>query len=346
MCIVRSRQYQADLEHVIHSGILQMFAHKTILITGASGMIGSCLVDLIMCCNRLYPEFKIRVVAVSRAAQVAYGRFKEYWGDDNFSFLEHSVADCFPKDCVFDYVIHAASLASPDIMMREPVDTMLANFLGMYNVLEAARRCDATRVLFVSSGEVYGNVDKDTKAEADYGYVDQLKIRAAYPISKRAAETLCVAYRAQYGVDSVIVRPGHTFGPTMTRNDMRASSAFIRDVVEGKNIIMNSAGQIVRSYIYVLDTVRAIIIVLEKGKSGEAYNVAGEEAISIRKFAEITAEIGGQEIEFQTENIADFKITRQVLDTSLLRALGWKAETDIRTGIQKTVNELLEVACK
>lgn len=340
MSVVRNLLYQSDLERVVREGTVDFFAGTTVLVTGATGMIGSCIVDLFMCYNHMHIGNDIRVLACSRNENSAKERFADYWREGSFSFVKASVEDGLPESMTFDYAIHAASLTSPDVMMKQPVDTMLSNILGMHNILEAARKCRAKRVLFVSSGEVYGNIYKEIKTESDYGYVDQLKVRAAYPVSKRAAETLCVAYLAQYGVDSVIVRPGHTYGPTMTACDQRASSAFIREAASGRKIIMKSTGQVVRSYIYVLDTVRAMILVLEKGTSGRAYNIAGEQVVSIRQFAEMASELGGQKIEFCFEKEADFKITRQVLDVAALRDLGWKADVDIREGIQKTIDIL------
>ena len=312
---------------------------KTVLITGVTGMIGSAIADALCMAGK-----NIRVLGMGRAKERAVNRFAYPWFTaEKFRFIEHDVAEKCLVDEHIDFVIHAASPAYPAVFAKYPVETMTANFLGTLNLLELAKENQA-RFLFVSSGEIYGEVDKDTKEEQDYGFIDSMQPRSCYPNSKRAAETLCSAYADEYGVETVVTRLSHVYGPTMTESDNRVSSDFIRKAKLGQDLIMHSTGTTVRSYTYVMDAVSGILCALEKGKSGEAYNIADENKIvSIRQLAEITAKAGNVSFTIDVPNIAEkgaTSITRQVMSGGKLQALGWKCHFDYFCGVEATLDSM------
>ena len=312
---------------------------KTVLITGVTGMIGSAIADALCMAGK-----NIRVLGMGRAKERAANRFAYPWFTaKNFRFIEHDVVNkCFIDESI-DVVIHAASPAYPAVYAKYPVETMTANFLGTLNLLELAKENQA-RFLFVSSGEIYGEIDKETKEEQDYGFIDSMQPRSCYPNSKRAAETLCSAYADEHGVEAVVVRLSHVYGPTMTDSDNRVSSDFIRKAKLGKDLILHSTGTTVRSYTYVLDAVSGIICALQKGKSGEAYNIADEnKVVSIRQLAEITAKAGKVSFSIDVPEIADkgaSSISRQVMSGEKLRTLGWKCKFDFTTGVYMTLKSM------
>lgn len=187
--------------------------------------------------------------------------------------------------------------------------------------------------------------EENLKITTTDGFVDILNPRACYPSSKRAAETLCAAYKKEYGVDVVIIRPGHVYGPTMTDTDNRASSQFPRDVKAGKNIIMKSAGTQLRSYCYVLDCATAILTVLLNGESGEAYNVSNKNSVvTIREMAEAFAEVGGKKLIFEEATKAESASFNLMQNSSLtsekIEALGWSAQFDMLSGARRTLNSM------
>lgn len=312
---------------------------KTVLITGVTGMIGSAIADALCMAGK-----NTRVLGMGRSKKRAAKRFAYPWFTaENFRFIEHDVINkCFVDEPI-DFVIHAASPAYPAVFAKYPVETMTANFLGTLNLLELAKENNA-RFLFVSSGEIYGETNKDTKGEQDYGFIDSMQPRSCYPNSKRAAETLCSAYADEYGVEAVVVRLSHVYGPTMTDSDNRVSSDFIRKAKMGQDLILHSTGTSVRSYTYVLDAVSGILCALQKGKSGEAYNIADEnKVVSIRQLAKIIAEAEHVSLTidvFQKVDKGATRITRQVMSGIKLRELGWKCVYEVARGIALTFKSL------
>lgn len=350
MDLLDSRVYRSSLERVCSGLDLSFLQGKALLITGASGMLGSCLADLLSVWNE-HQAAPCRIAAVSRDPEAAKVRFRQVWTKSWFSF--HAQDVCAPLGGMpetADYIIHAASNADPVNMAKYPADTLMANVLGTRNLLDYGRAHGMERFLFVSSGEVYGqpseNMDGFTE---DYcGPLDLSSPRSCYPEGKRAAEVLCQSCISQFGVDAAIVRPCHLFGPTMTRKDSRAVSEFLRSAAGGRNIVMKSAGLPERSHCYVVDAAGALLLVLRRGKCGEAYNIADRQCqMTIREFAQRTAGAGGCRVVFEAPNALEqagySKAARMVLDPSKLEALGWRAGGDISAGLRETIDTLREV---
>lgn len=341
MRLTENPEYLAQLRSV--NG-LEFLSGKVVLITGASGMLGSCLVDMIMLRNR-ERKLDCKVIALGRNKQKLTDRFHNYIADDNFEYIAHDV--CRPLDEIsekVDYIIHAASNADPANMAKYPVDTLLANVIGTKNLMEYGLAHGMKRFLFVSSGEIYGqpNENQDAFTEDYCGPLDLSSPRSCYPEGKRAAEVLCQSYASQYGADVVIVRPCHLFGPTMTRSDSRAVAEFIWSAVDGRNIVLKSDGLKERSHCYVVDAVQGLLVALGNGAAGEAYNIANMYCqMTIREFAEQTAKVGGCKAVFELPSDAESKgyskISRQVLDGEKLKNSGWETCCHIQDAIERTI---------
>ena len=334
-----NQYYKQHISNFLETVEMDFLEGKTVLISGVTGMIGSAVADALCMADK-----KIRVLGMGRSKERAANRFAYPWfTTENFRFIEHDVVNKWFVDEPIDFVIHAASPAYPAVFAKYPVETMTANFLGTLNLLELAKENEA-RLLFVSSGEIYGETNKDTKGEQDYGFIDSMQPRSCYPNSKRAAETLCSAYADEYGVESVVVRLSHVYGPTMTDSDNRVSSDFIRKAKMGQDLVMHSTGTTVRSYTYVLDAVSGILCALQKGKSGEAYNIADEnKVVSIRQLADIIAKSGNVSFSIDVSDIADqgaSSITRQVMSGVKLRDLGWNCFFDFLSGVNATLHSM------
>lgn len=329
------RTFEQDLPWEILSG-------GNILVTGATGLIGGCLVETLM----MNPRKDYQVYASGRNEDRARVRFKDFAEEPAFHFVKYDVMQPLENDVRYDYIIHAASNASPNFFAQKPVEVIKSNIDGVANLMEYGLDHGMKRFLYVSSGEVYGEGDGRVFTEDYSGYVDCAKPRSCYPSSKRAAETLCVSYAAEYGADVVIARPCHTYGPHFTEQDNRVYAQFIRNVLRGEDIVMKSTGEQFRSWCYVVDCVSALLHILLKGESGEAYNIADADSnISIRELAETIAAIGGRKVVIDlpdTDEKRGFNpVTKSVFSTDKLESLGWKPKNHISTGMKNTIKELV-----
>ena len=274
-------------------------------------------------------------------------RFGEYYERDYFSYVRYDASKNDNRIAVkADYIIHGASNASPKAIVAEPVETMLSNFNGLNYLLNYAKENGTKRLLYISSSEVYGQKsDGKPFKEDDYGYIDLLNPRNSYSVGKRAAETLCASYYAEYGVESVIVRPGHIYGPTASPNDDRISSAFAYAAARGEKLVMKSAGTQLRSYCHCLDCASAIIKVLMKGEPATAYNISNPDSVvTVRQMAEAIAKAGN--VELVTEAASDKEkqsfnpMDNSALEAERLRKLGWRGKFEIEDGMRETVSAI------
>ena len=320
--------------------------NRTILITGATGMICSAVVDLLHWMN-CHLGANIHIVLAGRNEERTRKRFPFIEGNTHMSFLPYDATSSEKINIKADFIIHGASNADPASFTKQPVETILANIVGLNALLLSAVENKSKRVLLISSSEVYGRKDERRPFEEnDYGFVDILNPRASYPSSKRAAETLCSAYSAEYGLDTVIVRPGHIYGPTITDSDSRASAQFTRKAKAGEDIVMKSAGSQLRSYCYTLDCASAILTVLINGEKGGAYNISNLNSIAtIREMAEALAKAGNVNIVFENPSDAEQKSYNLMDNSSLesykLERLGWNALFNITKGALRTLKFFL-----
>lgn len=313
---------------------------KNVLVVGATGLIGGCLVDVLM----HHDGRRYHVYAGGRNRARAAKKFAKYQGDPGFSFIEIDVTHEVNADIDFHYIIDAASGASPRLYSTDPVGVMRSNFNGVDNLLSYGRDHGMRKFVYVSSGEVYGEGNGQKFTEDYSGYVDPVQFRSCYPSSKRAAETLCASYAHQYGLDVSIARPSHIYGPHFTESDNRVYAQFIRNVLKGEDIVMKSSGSQFRSWCYVVDCASALLYILLKGKSPEAYNIADDSSnITIKQLAEMVAGIAGRKVVMQLPDQKEKEgyavITKAVFDTGKLEGLGWQASGSMRDKMVATIEE-------
>ncbi len=335
--------YKNDILNIFKMGLsLDKLSGCNILITGATGLIGGCLVETLM----MNPKRNYHVYASGRNEERALKRFREFSDNPAFHFFQYDVMQPLKSDVNFDYIIHAASNASPNFFANNPVEVMKANIYGVTNLMEYGKERSMKRFLYVSSGEVYGEGDGRVFTEEYSGYVNPTSPRSCYPSVKRAAETLCVSYAAEYDVNVVIARPCHVYGPYFTESDNRVYAQFIRNILRGEDIVLKSSGQQFRSWCYVVDCVSALLHILLKGEKGEAYNIADSSSnLSIRQLAEMVSEIGNSKVTFELsseeERLGFNPVGKSVFSTRKLQDLGWSI-----TGMMKEKMLHTIVECK
>jgi UDP-glucuronate decarboxylase len=337
---------EEDLKRITSSGLpWERFFGKSVLITGANGFVPAYMLETLLHLNDSR-NAGVRIIAMVRNREKAKRKFAHLDNRQDFAVHVQDVRDEYSGPGPADFIIHAASQASPKYFGVDPVGTFEANVLGTQRMLQLAHQSQSEGFLFFSSGEVYGQPADTTKlvAESDYGYLDPLQVRSCYSEGKRAGETLCACWHAQHGVPAKIARLSHTYGPGMELNDGRVFADFVADIVEGRNIVLKSDGSARRPFCYLADATEAYFRVLLLGVPGEAYNVGSGMQCSMLELAEALCRLfpeRGCKVVRQPREMADSYIPSQVqgfeLDLSKIRTLGWEATTSIEEGFRRTV---------
>ena len=333
-----------DIDHIIRENLhWEQFKNTSVLITGASGMLGSYMIHVLLALNE-QRDYHIRITALVRHPDKLSPSVR-----DKVNVLCQSVTTPIHTDQTFDYVIHTASPASPLIMRDDPVGTVAANTLGTYYTLDAARAGNARGYLFISSREIYGQpyAHQELFTEDTYGFVDPLSPRSCYPEGKKAAETMCVCFKQQYGLNTKIARLAHTFGPGMSIDDGRVQADFLRNVVHHEDIVLKSEGKPIRTYTYVADAVCALFYILLNSPD-VVYNISSEDAtVSIRQLAQTLADAYPErhlklvfDLPKDTQNTGCAPFTLGILNSDKLKALGWRPIYTLKEGLMRTVTFL------
>jgi len=338
---------QADLDRILAAGLpWERFAGRTVLVTGAAGFLAAYVVEVLLRLNETRGLAPVRVVALVRREQAARERFARHLGRGDLAFCFQDVCDPLGLEERADFIVHAASPATPRAFARDPLGTFGANVLGTRNLLERAARDRAEGFLFLSSGEVYG-LGNDTVIpthEDAFGYLDPALVRSCYGEGKRAGETLCACYAALCGVPATLARIFHTYGPGMPLADGRVFTDFVADVLARRDLVMRSEGGASRAFCYLADTVEGLFTILLKGVPGRAYNVGNDRAeLKVRELADLLAGLEpalGLKVRRELGADAGYlasPIQRGCPDVTRLRELGWSPRTGPEEGFRRTL---------
>lgn len=330
----------------------QRFSRSTVLIAGAGGFLPAYMVETLLYLNEVGMADNIRIVCLVRDLEKARERFAAYLDRSDFVLISQDVTTTLHLCEPVDYIIHAASQASPKYYGSDPVGTLKANVIGTYNLLELARENQVKGFLFFSSGEVYGEVSSSQipTREDEYGYLDPTRVRSCYAESKRMGENMAVSWHHQYGTPTKIVRPFHTYGPGMRLDDGRVFADFVADIINDRDIVLHSDGSARRAFCYLADATAGFFKVLLEGENATAYNVGNEEGeISIVDLAELLVGL------FPEKNLKVLKkaeaartgylpstLARNCPDVSRIGKLGWQPHTGISEGFSRTIRSYCE----
>lgn len=338
---------EEDLANIVAQDLpWDIFKGKSVLIAGANGFLPAYIVETLLFLNETM-NLGIKVLALVRDAWKGQYRFSDYIGRHDFELLIQDVCDPIDVNGDVNFIIHAASQASPKYYGSDPVGTLRPNVLGTSNLLSLAKCKGTEGFLFFSSASVYGQIGDSPKpiTEDDYGYLDPTEINACYGESKRMGETMCVSWTSQYGVPTRIVRPFHTYGPGIRFDDGRIFAVFISSIVNDRDIVLNSDGTARRTFCYISDAVSGFFTVLLRGKDGQCYNVANDKTeISIGDLAEQLVALfpkkkirviytGKQSKKASSKSI----VARKYPDVSRIRSLGWNPSVGLEKGFSRTI---------
>ncbi|MFI3163928.1 MAG: NAD(P)-dependent oxidoreductase [Bacillota bacterium] len=330
--MLKNETFISDLDSVISEKNIDfnMLENKTILVTGATGLIAYTLIH-----SLLYARRNIKVLALVRNLEKAK---KMYGEQDGIMYIVSDICDAIAYDDSIDFIVHGASITSSKSFVDCPIYTIFTAINGTKNILNLAVEKNVKSFVYLSSMEVYGTPNTDEKIhEINATNIDTMETRSSYPESKRMCESICRAYFAEKNVPSKTLRLTQTFGPGVDYNDGRVFAEFARCAIEKRDIILKTKGETKRSYLYTADATRAILIALLKGENGHAYNVANEDTYcSIYEMAQLVAqEFTDGEIQVQIEDNEDISklgyasTMNMNLDTGKLQSLGWEPSSGL-----------------
>lgn len=299
-----------------------------VLVTGGAGFVGSHLVELLLRGGH-------EVVVVDDFSSSRPRNLSHLAGSARLTVNRRDVRA--PLTGRYDAIYHLASPASPEDYAKRPIDTLLTNALGTWRALELARRSEAP-FLLASTSEVYGDPLEQPQRESYAGNVDPIGPRSAYDEGKRFAEALTVAYVRTHGVDARVARIFNSYGPRMRPEDGRMPSSFIASALRGDPIPVHGSGRQSRSLCYVRDTVRGLVAVMRRGRTGEAYNIGRPDELSVLEFARLVRKLtrSSSPIRFTRARPGDIQRRRPDIRKAR-RELGWRPTTTLARGLRETI---------
>lgn len=344
--------YFSEIETVANLDLpWQNLKNKSIIVTGAAGMIGSCLIDVLMFVEKKL-NLNINIFAVGRTENKLKKRFEDYLNNKNLKIITQDINEKFSEQFLnvnADYIFHLASNTHPLAYSTDPIGTITTNIIGTKNLLDFATQKSITRFVYASSVEIYGkNRGDETKFTEDYcGYINCNTLRAGYPEAKRCGEALCQAYIKQNNLNIVIPRLSRVYGSTMLQTDSKAIAQFIKKAAANEDIILKSEGKQLYSYTYAIDAVSGLLYCLFYGKNGEAYNISDPNSeITLKDLAQQLADLNGRKVKFEipdaVESAGYSTADLAILNSQKLQKLGWQPKFPISIGLKNCVNILRE----
>lgn len=338
-----------DLKQIIdeNNGLKELYG-KSVMITGASGLIGSYFINTLIKLNEEY-DANIQIIPLLRNLNKLN---EEIIAKNYITPIVQDIINPIKYDGNVDYIIHAASPASPPLMRKKPVETNLANTVGTANALLFAKEHNTEKFLFISSREVYGQNISDQKyfKEDDLGIINQLIPRNSYAESKKAAENMCLGFNEEYGLNTKIVRLGQTFGPGMSIHGGMVHTEFLKMLLNNEDIVLKSDGSSLRTYTYISDAVSAMFKIILESEDIVYNAVNNENEVSIKELAEIIVNLCPEkksklvfDIEEEKEgyDYATFKFCL-VSSEKIRDELGWNPKYSIEKGLKRTI-EFIEL---
>lgn len=323
-----------DIENINKQFDMSVFEGKSVLVTGATGYIGSFCVR-----SLLASKYNIKVIALARNEDKAK---QMYDTNQNLKILVQDINAPVTTDEKIDYIIHTAGVTASKDFVEKPVETIWTSVNGTRNILELAKEKKCLGVVYISSLEIYGIPQREDVTEKDYGYIDILSPRGSHPESRRMAENLCISYGTEYNVPVKIARLTQTFGAGISKNDSRVYAQFAKSVIDKKDIILHTEGFTKRCYCYITDAITGIFTVLTKGENNMAYNVANKNTYTtiygmaqslVNENTNVVYDIDNKDRGYNPE----VKIS---MDTRHLELLGWRAKVSLKEMFERLINSM------
>ncbi len=319
--------------------VFSALRNSKIFMTGGTGFIGCWLLESIKYAD-LRLNLNIEVTVLTRSYESFLKKAPHLATYKAFKFIEGDVTNFREPSGEFTCLIHAATDASAELNEKNPIAMFDTVVEGTRRVLDFALKKKTRKVLYLSSGAIYGQQpwEMERVAEGWFGAPNCLDPRSAYAEGKRAAEMLCALYWKQHGLDVSIARIFALLGPYLSLDIHFAAGNFIRDSMSGKEIVVNGNGLPCRSYLYASDLTVWLLHLLLRGQPNKAYNVGSDESVSIKELAEKTSKLlGGPGFKIMDKNDLGWNLGRYVPDTNLAhRELGLHRTVSLDESIRRT----------
>lgn len=343
---IMDKYFKEDIDYLVKKCTYLNDIHdKTILVTGATGLVGSTLIKTLLEYNR-HMNINLKIIALGRNEEKMLTTFENYLQDESLKIF---ICDINSKIEILDdinYIVHTAAVTKSMILKDFPVETALTSILGTKNILELAKEKQVYSMVYLSSMEVYGTFGKSQIVNEEMlGYIDLKNVRNGYPESKRICEFLCNAYFKEYGVKVKSARLAQTFGAGVPLDDTRIFSTIARSVIQSKDIVLHTKGLSEANYCYISDTINGILTILIKGINGEVYNISNESChTTICNMAEMVCEkIAEGKIKVVFDIPEDVSSngyapdTKMKLSSEKLRKLGWKPQYNLEDSYKRLI---------
>ncbi len=320
--------------------------NKNILITGATGLIGSLMINTLLYLNKT-KNINCNIFAFVRNIEKAQKIFHKQINENyKINFIVGDITSKIDIEQNIDYIIHAASETSSKYFSENPVETIDSILIGTKNILNFAKEKSIQKIIYLSTMEVYGRPETDEKINENYpAHLNTMEVRNSYPISKRMCENLCVSYNKEFNINFNILRLTQTFGPGVQYNDGRVFAEFARSVIENKDIILHTKGETKRNYLYTMDAIQAILLTLTSDISNEVYNVANENTYcSIYEMAVLMKELNKNiNVKIEEEDISKFGYSKTLhinLDTSKIKKIGFTPTKNLKEMFKNMIDTM------
>ena len=339
--MIFGEQYQEDFKYILHKFPVTQIEGSSWLITGASGFMMTYLIRFLLYVNEYYSHPKIRLHLLCRNREKLLCKLGLSEETSEMRILEQDVTEQLTLCEDIDYVVHGASISATRLFATNPVEVILANTVGLNNVLANFKGRQIKSALFLSSGAVYGETPPNAREikENDYYPLNFTNTGNCYAASKRLGELLMASYYAEYGLPCKSVRISHTYGPGIDLNDGHVYSDFVRDILSGQDLVISGDGAASRPFCYVADAIVAFLLILCRGENGESYNMANNRSLySIYELAQILAkEVTKGRAQVRRKKEPHGAVHTIWVDTMKLEKLGWFPEIDVTEGFGRTV---------
>ena len=346
-----SKELKEDLSRLSEYAETIKLGGNKVMVTGATGLIGSLIIKSFIYYNKKHDK-KISVTAMARNREKVEDIYKDFFEEDKkipfVEFFYQDICAPIPHNINCDYIIHTANSTTSKFFITNPVDVIESIYMGTKQILDYAKSHNVKGVVYLSSMEVFGQVNKEYRVtEKELGYLDIQNVRSCYSEGKRLAECLCMSYASQYRVPVKVARLAQTFGAGVLPGENRVFAQFLRSALKGEDIVLHTKGQSVGNYCYTADAIEAILLLLVMGENGEAYTVVNEETTTaIADMADLVARHfsnGKSKVVFdipQNNSFGYAPDTKMRLSSQKLRNLGWTPRVSLFDAYKRMISDL------